>query len=148
MVLAVCAALIEIGLADGLPRMRTRWALRDTSYSCGVQFRIGRERRALNGETERDWERAADAGAVGPALNMIHDGAMWTAAEAGKLDVSNRAYNGIIVDGWNRALIFRFPGPVHRHGWDLYSVGPNGIDEQGGGDDILIGEDVAAVTSR
>jgi hypothetical protein len=48
------------------------------------------------------------------------------------------------LDGWGRPLLYRSPGPVHPHGWDLWSVGPNGIDEQGGGDDILVGENVAA----
>jgi hypothetical protein len=52
------------------------------------------------------------------------------------------------VDGWGRAIAYHCPGPVHKHGWDLYSFGPNGIDEQGVGDDILVGEDVADVTSR
>jgi hypothetical protein len=53
-----------------------------------------------------------------------------------------------VQDPWGHVLIFSAPGPVHRHGWDLWSVGPNGIDEQGAGDDILVGEDVADVTSR
>ncbi|HZU96630.1 MAG TPA: type II secretion system protein GspG [Planctomycetota bacterium] len=52
---------------------------------------------------------------------------------------------GFVVDGWSRPFVYRCPGPIHRHGWDLYSVGPNGIDESGGGDDILVGEDVAGV---
>lgn len=51
------------------------------------------------------------------------------------------------ADGWGCPLIYRAPGPVHRRGWDLYSVGPNGIDEQGKGDDVLIGEDVAPIES-
>ena len=51
------------------------------------------------------------------------------------------------VDGWGRRMAYRCPGPVHRNGWDLYSFGPNGKDDDGGGDDILVGEDVAAVTS-
>jgi hypothetical protein len=50
-------------------------------------------------------------------------------------------------DGWNHPVMYRCPGPVHPHGWDLYSIGPNGIDEQGRGDDILVGEDVAEVAS-
>jgi hypothetical protein len=50
-------------------------------------------------------------------------------------------------DGWGRRFLFSAPGPVHKHGWDIWSVGPNGIDEQGGGDDILVGEDVAEVSS-
>ncbi len=44
------------------------------------------------------------------------------------------------LDAWEAPLVYRSPGPVHRNGWDLYSVGPNGVDEQGKGDDILVGE--------
>jgi hypothetical protein len=58
------------------------------------------------------------------------------------------AFEPASSDAWGRRIIYRSPGPVHRHGWDLYSVGPNGIDEQGRGDDILIGEDVAAISSQ
>jgi len=56
--------------------------------------------------------------------------------------------SGVVRDGWGNPIIYRCPGPVHRHGWDLYSFGPNGVDEQGGGDDILMGEDVAEVGSK
>jgi hypothetical protein len=52
------------------------------------------------------------------------------------------------LDPWGHVLVYECPGPVHFRGWDLYSVGPNGIDEHGGGDDILVGEDVADVSSR
>jgi hypothetical protein len=52
------------------------------------------------------------------------------------------------VDPWARPIRYCAPGPVHKHGWDLWSCGPNGIDENGQGDDILIGEDVADVTTR
>jgi hypothetical protein len=51
------------------------------------------------------------------------------------------------TDGWGHLLLFHCPGPVHKHGWDVWSCGPNGIDEQGGGDDILVGEDLAPVTT-
>jgi hypothetical protein len=50
-------------------------------------------------------------------------------------------------DAWDRWIVYRSPGPVHTHGWDFYSFGPNGIDEHGGGDDIVVGEDVAEVAS-
>jgi hypothetical protein len=47
------------------------------------------------------------------------------------------------LDAWGAPIHFRAqPGPVHKHGWDLWSDGPNGIDEQGRGDDILLGEDL------
>ncbi len=53
-----------------------------------------------------------------------------------------------LVDGWGNPIRYRCPGPVHRHGWDLWSCGPNGKDDQGTFDDILVGEDVAPETSR
>jgi hypothetical protein len=48
-------------------------------------------------------------------------------------------------DGWLGSLRYAHPGPVHPNGWDVWSPGPNGIDERGRGDDILIGEDVAPI---
>lgn len=53
-----------------------------------------------------------------------------------------------VRDAWGRALRLQSPGPVHRAGWDVWSVGPDGIDDHGGGDDILVGEDVAVVSTR
>ncbi len=47
-----------------------------------------------------------------------------------------------VLDAWNHAIYYRCPGPVHKSGWDLMSCGPNGIYEEGGGDDIVVGEDV------
>jgi type II secretory pathway pseudopilin PulG len=52
-----------------------------------------------------------------------------------------------VLDAWGNPIRYRSPGPIHRHGWDLYSVGPNGIDERGQGDDIIVGEDVAEIGS-
>ncbi len=52
------------------------------------------------------------------------------------------------LDAWGRPLHFACPGPIHRHGWDLWSCGPDGKDDQGTFDDILVGEDVAPETSR
>jgi len=45
------------------------------------------------------------------------------------------------TDAWGNRLVFRYPGPVHKQGWDFYSIGPNGIDELGRGDDIRVGAD-------
>ena len=50
-------------------------------------------------------------------------------------------------DAWGHAIKVRCPGPVHTKGWDVWSCGANGVDEQGQGDDILVGEDVAEVGS-
>ncbi|MEZ0228025.1 MAG: type II secretion system protein GspG [Planctomycetota bacterium] len=52
-----------------------------------------------------------------------------------------------MLDAWGHMVKYVRPGPVHRNGWDLYSVGPDGIDEHGQGDDILVGEDVAPIGS-
>lgn len=53
-----------------------------------------------------------------------------------------------VLDGWGNPIRYRCPGPVHKKGWDLWSCGPNGKDDQGTFDDILVGEDVAPVGSR
>jgi len=47
---------------------------------------------------------------------------------------------GLALDGWGRPLKYRCPGTKHPTGWDLYSFGPNGIDESGDGDDLLVGD--------
>jgi hypothetical protein len=52
-----------------------------------------------------------------------------------------------ILDAWGHPILYRCPGPVHARGWDLCSFGPNGLDEHGGGDDILLGDDVAPVAA-
>lgn len=45
------------------------------------------------------------------------------------------------MDLWGHHLRWACPGRVHPMGWDLYSIGANGDDEQGAGDDIVTGED-------
>ncbi len=44
-----------------------------------------------------------------------------------------------VADAWGQPIRIRTPGQVHRC-WDMWSAGPNGIDEDGRGDDIIIGE--------
>jgi hypothetical protein len=44
---------------------------------------------------------------------------------------------GQLVDGWRRPLIIRGGGTTRP---TVYSVGPNGIDDQGQGDDIVPGD--------
>jgi hypothetical protein len=42
-------------------------------------------------------------------------------------------YSAVALDGWDRPFVYRMAGegpPI------LYSTGPNGIDEQGAGDDL------------
>lgn len=40
------------------------------------------------------------------------------------------------LDGWRQAIIYKDGELNSQHYFSLYSIGPNGIDEQGGGDDI------------
>jgi len=49
---------------------------------------------------------------------------------------------GAIRDAWGNPIYYRYPGPIHKNGWDLISCGPNGVFEEGGGDDIVLGEDL------
>ncbi len=46
-----------------------------------------------------------------------------------------------IRDGWGHGIRYACPGPVHKKGWDLISAGPNGVFENGCGDDIVVGGD-------
>ena len=72
------------------------------------------------------------------------DRVVLSAAEPRREDLVKSGYEATpTCDGWGRALLYSRPGPIHKHGWDVWSCGPNGIDERGGGDDILIGEDLA-----
>ncbi len=50
-------------------------------------------------------------------------------------------------DAWGTPIRFQHPGPVHTKGWDVWSCGPNLIDEQGHGDDLLVGDDISTETS-
>jgi len=56
------------------------------------------------------------------------------------------------VDAWGNSIYYRCPGPIHKNGFDLISCGPNGVYEEGGGDDIVVGEDlpggIAAISSE
>jgi hypothetical protein len=44
------------------------------------------------------------------------------------------------VDAWGQVLKYRFPSRRPEQFFELYSVGPNGIDEAGDGDDIRAGQ--------
>ncbi len=46
------------------------------------------------------------------------------------------AHPRTFTDGWGRLFIYNVPGWVNTHAFDLYSKGRNGIDDDGGGDDI------------
>ncbi|HLK16972.1 MAG TPA: hypothetical protein VKT78_19360 [Fimbriimonadaceae bacterium] len=51
-------------------------------------------------------------------------------------------FGGLMRDAWGNPIYYRCPGPIHNNGWDLISCGPNGVFENGGGDDIVVGEDI------
>ena len=76
-------------------------------------------------------------------------GLLWLEGQE-DLSYGNKRNLGFIsaTDGWGNPLRYRCPGVVHKHGWDVYSCGPNGKDDQGTFDDICVGEDVAVVASR
>jgi hypothetical protein len=59
-----------------------------------------------------------------------------------------KAEHGSTLDAWGRPALYRCPGPVHRSGWDVYSLGPDGKDDGGQGDDVLLGSDDAGPVSR
>jgi hypothetical protein len=46
---------------------------------------------------------------------------------------------GPLVDAWGQPLVYRYPARRQELVFELYSVGPNGVDEQGEGDDIPCG---------
>jgi len=58
---------------------------------------------------------------------------------------------GKFLDAWGNPIQLRSPGPVHAIGFDLISPGPNGVFEEGRGDDLVAGLDLrngtASVTS-
>ncbi len=42
----------------------------------------------------------------------------------------------LVTDGWGQPLVYRYPAEFGSEAFDLYSIGANGIDEHGGGDDV------------
>jgi hypothetical protein len=50
---------------------------------------------------------------------------------------------GTFRDGWGRELVYRFPPRRRDVLFEFYSVGPNGIDDGGGGDDVDCGRSLA-----
>ena len=44
-------------------------------------------------------------------------------------------------DAWNRPLIYRRPSSHPARPHDFYSAGPDGRDDNGGGDDVVVWED-------
>lgn len=52
------------------------------------------------------------------------------------LDEENLGVWHPFFDGWRQPFKYRCPGKHNPLSFDLYSIGPNGKDEQGEGDDI------------
>jgi general secretion pathway protein G len=52
------------------------------------------------------------------------------------IETDIREVVALFYDAWGRPIRYRCPGLVNRNGFDLYSLGPNGRDDGGSGDDI------------
>src|SRR5579883_2290755 len=100
--------------------------------------------------------KEATATLIGQVLSIRDDallrprfvGPMLVYAEGGEyrvLEPSRCKEKVCIRDSWGNPIRFGLPGPVHD--WDFWSFGANGIDEQGKGDDLVVGDTVASVES-
>ncbi|MCL2645878.1 MAG: type II secretion system major pseudopilin GspG [Phycisphaerales bacterium] len=47
-----------------------------------------------------------------------------------------RYLKALPTDGWGHPFFYKVPGNVNTDRYDIWSAGPNGIDENGSGDDI------------
>ena len=107
-----------------------------------VALRAAGKERERRRETDRRLEEIAVRVRGRPAPRADGSGADWTGQ--GALGLAAPA-----VDGWGNPLRYRAPGPVHRAGWDLWSCGPNGKDDEGTWDDVLVsGDGIASPASR
>ena len=52
----------------------------------------------------------------------------------------NPVRSSLLKDAWYEPLVYRYPSAVADRIFDLYSKGPNQIDEQGRGDDVVAWE--------
>jgi len=127
-VVAGCVVLVAIG-AVVLVRVRT-------PIDAGPEFPKMRTRVVV--------------GMVGDALSLFHsDIGRYPTLEEG-LEVLGAETEGkgpylramrSIPDGWRQPLIYRPAGQGERAPFALYSIGPNGVDEGGQGDDISFWSD-------
>lgn len=112
MMCAIAATLYVI--QTGGPVGPERWTMRRLrvlhTYSCNYQEQIGRF------PNPATWADELLDGWGGPLASPR---------------VAERFF-----DGWERPFRYVCPGRHNPNGFDLYSVGPNGIDEGGAGDDI------------
>jgi Type II secretion system (T2SS), protein G len=56
----------------------------------------------------------------------------------GDLIPNHSAIGLLLQDPWGHPLVYRIPSDHNGCRFDLYSVGPNGIDDHGQGDDIVL----------
>jgi len=56
--------------------------------------------------------------------------------EYDSLDSDDRKLLKPFFDAWKKPFQYRFPGRHNIDLFEIYSVGPNGVDEGGGGDDL------------
>jgi len=80
------------------------------------------------------WKKLVDDGRVYSDVptNLIYsfqEGYSWK-------DWTNK--NVSIRDGWDRTIRYQYYNSNNIEGYRLWSLGPNGSDENGGGDDILV----------
>lgn len=45
---------------------------------------------------------------------------------------------GDLLDGWGGEIHYRCPGVVNPSGWEVHSYGPDGVNDGGRGDDIIV----------
>jgi len=99
-------------------------------------------------DTKQGWARAYIRVIV-EALTRFHaDTGRWPTTQEGLevlvIDEKNIVgWNGpyinrakVPIDRWGRPFLYRSPAAAKARPYELYSMGPNGLDDGGGGDDI------------
>lgn len=98
---------------------------------------------------ERTFARSRSAATI----SVIGDALVAFEKESGQLPNAAEWPDALVVksnsvlDGWGRPLAYRTDSRTPGFSFQLYSIGENGIDEQGGGDDINYGS-VANLRAR
>jgi hypothetical protein len=64
----------------------------------------------------------------------------WTFGAEDRLLHELLAETTVLRDAWGQPLHYRSPGPVHKEGWDVYSVGPSGRELPDPA--LILGEDL------
>lgn len=133
-------------------RASTRMASRSCLILAGFIAAVGWE--AADASSDLKMGTQAMLGMIGTELQMFHDdwGRFPTTREGlailaapGKDGAPYFAKPGFTADRWGAAFVYRCPGRTPGKSYELYSLGPNGIDEGGRGDDLDYWSDAAAV---